>query len=273
VITEPGLYRGIPEDVYHGDSDLAPELGRSLSQSGAKTLLAQGPERFAWERENGRPPKDAFDIGGLTHELVLRGGDNRIRIVDAYDWRTKAAQQAKRDAHKDRLTPCHRGDLLQASRVACAVKAHALAGPILSEGEPEVSLYWIDAETGVTCRGRIDWLRDNALVDLKTVGRYGDAVPAKFGRSAASFDYPMQAAFYSDGYYALTGVRLPFLTIAVELDPPHFVTVGWYSDDDLEIGRERMRQALAIYAERESSGVWADPPEIQTIPLPGYYGR
>ena len=81
MITHPGIYAGIDETVYHADSDLAPELGRSLSQSGAKTLLAS-PARFAWERDHGRPPKDAYDLGTLVHALVLRSRDDRIRVVD-----------------------------------------------------------------------------------------------------------------------------------------------------------------------------------------------
>ena len=48
-ILGPGVYHGRPETLYHADADLAPRLGRSLSQSGAKTLL-DSPQRFAWER-------------------------------------------------------------------------------------------------------------------------------------------------------------------------------------------------------------------------------
>ena len=40
IVTGPGIYRDLPEGRYHADDALAPELGRSLSQSGAKTLLA-----------------------------------------------------------------------------------------------------------------------------------------------------------------------------------------------------------------------------------------
>jgi hypothetical protein len=274
-ITEPGVYDGIPEADYHADTVLAPELGRSLSQSGAKTLLTN-PARFAWERQHGRPPKDAFDLGSLAHALILRNPDVRILVVDAYDWRTKAAQEQKKAAYAAGQIPVHRGDLLQASKIAAAVRRHPLAGAILSEGRPEVTLYWVDPETGVTCRARIDWLREgtskDCIVDLKTAG-YGRGTVDAFGRSAASFDYPMQAAHYSDGWRVLTGQDLPFLTITVEVDPPYFVTVGYYTPEDLAVGRERMRAALAEYAERESAGRWDEDPQIVPFELPGWYGR
>ena len=70
-----GIRLGVPELTYHTDT-------RTLSASGAKTLL-RDPERFAWERDHGRPPKAAFDLGGVVHALVLRSGDERIRIIDA----------------------------------------------------------------------------------------------------------------------------------------------------------------------------------------------
>lgn len=268
-IDRPGVYEGVPEDQYHADRGLAAELGRSLSQSGAKTLL-ESPERFAWERDHGRPPKDAFDLGSLAHALILRSGDNRICVIDAYDWRTKAAQEARKAAYAAGLIPVHRADLLQASRIAAAVRRHPLAGSIFAKGRPEVTLYWVDEETGITCRARVDWVRDNALVDLKTT-RYGGSTPPAFGKSAASYDYPMQAAHYSDGYEALTGEALPFVTVVVEVDPPYLISVGQYTAEDVETGRERMRRAKATFAERESSGAWADAPQIVTFPIPGWY--
>jgi hypothetical protein len=102
--TQTGIRLGIPELTYHGDT-------RTLSASGAKTLLSD-PERFAWERNHGRPPKAAFDLGGVVHALVLRSGDERIRIIDAYDWRAKWAQDARKEAHAAGLTPINRTEFL-----------------------------------------------------------------------------------------------------------------------------------------------------------------
>lgn len=274
-ITGPGLYDGIDETTYHSDTDLAPELGRSFSQSGAKTLL-RNPARFAYERDHGRPPKDSFDLGSLSHALTLRGGDNRIRVVDAYDWRTKAAQTAKSEAHAAGLIPVHRGDLLDASRIARAVRRDELAGAILSAGRPEVSAYAVDPDTGVTLRARFDWLREgttrDCIVDLKTAA-YGSGTPDAFGRSAASYDYPMQAWWYRYVFFLITGRWLPFYTITVETQPPYFVTVGEYHNADLDVGEERARAAIAEYAERQSAGAWAPNAVIHLFALPGWYGR
>ncbi|MER7070946.1 PD-(D/E)XK nuclease-like domain-containing protein [Terrabacter sp. NPDC000476] len=275
MITAPGLYFDVEESTYHGDSDLAPQLGPSLSQSGAKTLLTN-PARFAWEREHGRPAKDAFDIGSLIHALALRGGDNRLRVVDAYDWRAKVTQQAKADAYSAGLIPVHRGDLREASKVAQAVRRDEMAGAILSAGRPEVSAYAVDPETGVTLRARFDWLRDgtgvDCICDLKTAA-YGRGTPDAFGKSAAAYDYPVQAWWYRYVFFLITGRWVPFYTITVETQAPYFVTVGQYSDFDLATGEERGRTAIREYAERRSTGLWTLNPVIHTFDLPGWYGR
>lgn len=275
IVTGPGIY-ALDEATYHADTALAPELGRSLSQSGAKTLLAS-PARFAWERDHGRAPKTEYDLGTLAHALILRNPDARIVVIDAYDYRTKAAQAAKAAAYAEGKVPVHRGQLLAASRIARSVRRHPMAAQVLARGEAEVSYYWTDAATGVTCRARVDWLvPGKALVDVKTTGNDGGSDPDTFGRQAAKLNYPMQAAHYVDGWEAVTGARLPFVHVVVETEPPYLVLVGQLGDDAIEAGRARMRRALAIYAERESAGDWPEfdhPHDIADIPVPGWYGH
>jgi hypothetical protein len=261
-MTAQGIHPGIPELTYHSDT-------KTLSASGAKTLL-RDPERFAWERDNGRPPKAAFDLGGVVHALVLRSGDERIRVIDAYDWKTKAAQEARKTAHAAGLTPINRTEFLQATEIARAVRRHPLASSLFTNGKAEVSLYWTDPETGVSCRARVDWLRDDMIVDLKTA-RYGTGTADTFGRQAASFNYPLPAAVYTEAVEALTGKTLPFITVTVETSPPYLVRAYRYTDGDLDQGRAQWHEALREFAAREKSGDWTVPAEIDLIALPAWY--
>lgn len=264
LVTEPGIY-AIPEAEYHADLSLAPDLGRSLSVSGAKTIL-RTPALFDYQRKHGRPPKDAFDVGTLAHELILRGGDKRLRVIDTYDWRLKRDQDAKKTAHAEGLVPIHRGDLLEVSRIAAAVRRHSLASAILSQGRPEVSFYWIDQATGITLRGRVDWLRDNAIVDVKTTK---DASAHAFAKDAANYRYDMQADHYVEGVEAVTGQRLPFLFLCVEKEPPYLVAVYQLDDDAMARGARDNAEARRIYAECESAGEWPGySPEIELLSLP-----
>lgn len=269
LVTEPGVY-DVPEGVYHGDQSLAPTLGRSLSNSGMKTLL-DCPARFAHERDHGRPPKDAYDLGSLVHDLVLHGGDERLRVIDCYDWRKKADQDAKKAAHAAGLVPVNRADLLQASRIARAVRAHPLAGPIFSQGKPEQSIYWVDQDTGITCRARVDWVRDNALVDLKSCEK---ASPEAFAKSCANFRYDMQASHYSEGWEAVTGQALPFIFVAVEKSPPYLIGVYQLDSEAMKNGMLDVRKTKALYAECESANVWPGYPiEVAQLSLPRWAVR
>ena len=260
--TQTGIRLDVPELTYHSDT-------RTLSASGAKTLLSD-PERFAWERNHGRPPKAAFDLGGVVHALVLRSGDERIRIIDAYDWRTKAAQDARKAAWAARLTPINRTEFLQATKIAGAVRRHPLASSIFTNGEAEASLYWTDTETGVACRARVDWLRDDMIVDLKTA-RYGTGTADTFGRQAASFNYPLPAAVYTEAVEVLTGKTLPFITVTVETEPPYLVRAYRYTDADLDQGLAQWHEALREYAARDAANDWTVPAEIDLIALPAWY--
>jgi hypothetical protein len=205
-----------------------------------------------------------------VHALVLRSGDERIRVIDAYDWRTKAAQQQRNDAHAQGLTPVNRAEFLQATKIARAVRRHPLASGLFTNGRAEVSLYWTDAETGVPCRARIDWLRDDMIVDLKTA-RYGTGTADEFGRHAASYNYPLPAAVYTEALETLTGKTLPFITVTVETAPPYIVRAYQYTDADLDAGRAQWREALHEYAARTKSGDWTVPAEINLIALPAWY--
>lgn len=271
IITEPGIY-DVAESDYYSNTRVHPRLGRVMSYSAAKVLL-DSPARYAACGTN--LDSDSADLGTLVHALVLRTGDTRIRVYDAYDWRSKAHQAAKRADREQGLVPVHRGDLLRASRIAAAVRRHPLASALLSEGTPEQTLYWVDAETGVACRARIDMARDDVLVDLKTVSA-GFARVGAFGRRCAQFDYPMQAATYVEGWHAITGRTLPLVFIAVETEPPYLVIVGYPPAWAIDAGRDRWHAALAEFARRESDDDWPTsdyPDTFVEFDVPAYYGR
>jgi hypothetical protein len=251
---KPGIHLDVPEDAYHG--------GPELSSSGAKTLL-RNPARYHYERTHPRPSTDAMDVGSIAHHLILHRGGSLL-VVDAYDWKTKAAQAARDEGRAQGVVVIHRGQLLQASRMARAVRNHPLASAIFTDGQPEVSIYWdeeVQHDDGSTslvpCRARIDWLRDNAIVDLKTTAR--EATPDGFAKVSADFGYHISAAHYSLAVERATGKRLPFVLVAVEKDEPHYVTVHQFDDSFLAIGEERMADAYALWARCDATGEWPTP--------------
>jgi PDDEXK-like domain of unknown function (DUF3799) len=145
----------------------------------------------------------------------------------------------------------------------------------LSDGEGEVSAFWIDKATQELCRCRPDWVSPVAygtgsiLVDVQTTQ---DASAREFSRSALKFGYHLQAAFYCEGYALASGLDVHGMVFAVvESEYPHACAAFMLSDHAMNRAREEMREALGVYAQCRTSGVWPGyPREIQTLDLPSW---
>lgn len=234
----------------------------ALSVSGAKTLIrAGGPARFRHEREHGRPPKDVFDVGHAAHDAVLGVGPELV-IVDAADWKTKAAQEQRNLARASGKVAVLTKTAEQVADMARVLRQHPVASRLLhvKTGEPEVSLFWHDGEHDVDRRGRVDWLRTPdgdgrlILVDYKTTT---DASPEALERVVIRFGYHMQAAWYRDLVVGLGLAKsAPFLFVFQEVAPPYLVHVVELDPDLLAMGEDRNRQALRLFAQCTADDVW-----------------
>lgn len=234
----------------------------ALSHSGAKLLVrAGGPARFRHYLEHGRPPKDEFDVGHAAHNAVLGVGPELV-VVDAADWRTAAAKQARELARASGKVAVLTKTATQVADMARALRAHPVASRLLhvKTGEPEVSLFWHDGEHGVDRRGRVDFLRtpdgDGRLIlaDYKTTT---DASPAAVERSVINFGYHSQGAWYRDLVVGLGLAKsAPFLFVFQEVAAPYLVHVIELDPDLLAMGDDLNRRALRLFAECTASGVW-----------------
>lgn len=243
---KPGIYEDVPEAEYHADPT-------SLSVSGAKTLI-RSPRMFK-HRQQEPLRKDVFDIGSAAHALVL-GIGAPISVIDADDWRTKAAREARDAARGRGETPLLAADYARVQAMADELSSHTLAMRLLSDGKPEVSAYALDEPTGVTRRCRFDWLHPYLLVDYKSAasadprdlaGRYG---------AVQKWGYSMQAAWYTDVARDLGHPAELFAFIVQEKEPPYQVTVAYVADDDLYEAREANRTALERFRDCTDTDLW-----------------
>lgn len=277
---DPGLWPGIPEPEYHA--------GPELSSTGAKTLATETPADYAWMRDHQPINKPAFNLGTAVHTSVLGVGpewvvvqkkDRSGALVDADTWDTISAQRHADEILADGKTPILHKDIALVESMTAAVRNHRLASALLdgSKGQPEVSAYW--THEGVACRARFDFLREPddtgrvLIPDLKTTGT--SAMPNEFARSAANFNYPVQAAFYEDALLSLGYAReVEFLFCVVEKAPPHKVSVVGLNPDDLKRGRALMDRAIRLFRECTKTGQWPGIPEEVHYPeLPIWWQR
>ena len=115
-IKEPGVYE-IPADAYHADPTIEP----SLSASVANVILSHSP-LHAWAKHPRLNPdfepeeKPQFDLGSAAHNMVLRQNFWReeIAVVEAQDWKTKAAKEARETARAAGRHPVQRAGIRDA---------------------------------------------------------------------------------------------------------------------------------------------------------------
>lgn len=267
-LTEPtGLVLDMPDVEYHA----RPEL----SSTGARRIL-DSPARFKWEQTH-RVESRAFDVGHAVHAKVLGVGLTAVEYPDEHltpsgNPSTRAATVAwENEQRANGLVPVARADMARVNAMAEAVLAHAGARAIFEQpGNPEVSAFATDPDTGVRLRARTDRLNDDQIVDLKTTA--GSASPAGFGRDAAKHGYPIQEAHYADVIEWTTGQRLPLVFVVVEKRAPHLVAVHQLDDVTRIAARDLAARARATYAECVATDTWpAYGEHILTTQMPGWW--
>lgn len=274
VVTEPGVY-DIPDAVYHSD----PVPGGSLSSSGARRIVAPScPARFRWEQDH-PVYKNAYDQGHAAHRLVLGAGAEFV-VINADDYRTKAAREQRDEARTAGLTPLLTAEHEVAQAMARALTHHPIAARLLAPGtgRPEQSLFWRDAFTGIWRRARLDWLPDPVpgrrmiLTDYKTTK---SAAPDSLQRDIANYGYHQQCAWYKDGVTALGLADEPAMVFVFqEREAPYLVTVVELDRDSERIGRARNDEALGLYAQCVRDNTWPGyANDVQPISLPAWYLR
>jgi len=273
-ITEPGIY-DLPETVYHAD----PTPAGSLSSSGARKLL-DCPALFDHERRNKPAPKKAFDIGTAAHHLVLGTGPELV-VIDADSYRTKPAREARDAAYARDAVPLLPAEYAQVQAMAEALQDNPTAAKVFSpeRGPAERSLFWVDQETGVWCRARLDHMPEAEygaawfiVSDYKTAR---SADPEQIAKAVYDYGYHIQAAWYLEGIRALglhANPRMVF--VFQEKTAPYLTTVVELDLVALRIGRNQMRKALQTYKKCSETGRWPGYSEqVELISLPVWAER
>lgn len=272
------------------------------------------PAHYKEYRDNPPEPKAAMEFGTAFHSLllepesfvneyaVINESDLQGTLVSLDDYKTAAAAlgitvgKMKKDELKDavaafkdprfqsreeRIADLYGGKVLlepaemHALESMCSnARAHRGIANLLAHGRSEVSGFWVDEETGILCKLRLDWLSEDphgrpvAIADAK---KARDAGSRGFSNAIGDYGYDIQAAFYTDGMKALTGWTLPFYFIPVEDKAPFAACCYKASDAMIETGRAKYRAALQMLKWCRENDMWPSYQphgEIEEIDLP-----
>jgi hypothetical protein len=274
-IVDGSVIDTMPDEVYHADP-LRPD--RSLSHSGLRVIL-DVPARFVHQRDHGRPHRRAFDVGHAAHGEVLGTGLD-IVVIDAKDYKSRAAQ-AERDAIRAAgKVPLLRWEMDHVRGMAAALRRHPVAGRLFrpGAGTTERSMFWRDDRFGFWRRGRTDWsmfLPDGryAMIDYKSTS---SAEPYAVSKHAFDFGYYTQDVYYRQAAVAC-GLAddeddTAFLFVFQEKEPPYIVTVVEIDEAARATGRAMVNAGLELYARCLELDEWPDysPGDILPVTLPKY---
>lgn len=226
----------------------------------------------AFEAMNGERSEqsDAMLVGEALHCWLLERPtfDVRFLIADVPDRRTKQGK-----AEYEALVELADGrsilsqDQAQAVRgMARRISMHPHARSLRdTAGHTETVIVW-DDPSGIKCKARLDkiiLLADAAtIVDIKTTR---DASDNAFGRDAANFGYPLQAAMYERAC-SMAGIAVQSVEIiAVENEPPHGVNVFQVTKEQRDYFGDVLNALLLDVAACEKAGKW---PGYDTAPRP-----
>lgn len=261
-----GIVTGLDNDSYHSTS--------ALSSTGLREF-AKSPAHYQAYLKRSKAPSKAMAFGSGFHVLIGEPELFSKRYVKAPAGIDRRTKQGKDDwskfvadnAGKITLTD---DEWETMNGMLNSILANKTALSLLANGKAEQSIFWKDVATGVLCKCRPDYLRDDGIVvDLKTTE---DASLKGFQKSISNYGYHMQSAWYLDGVsHAFNEPMTDFVHLVVEKSPPYGVALYTLDDGSLQKAREDISKILVQFAECNSKNEWPSyGSDIQNVSIPAW---
>lgn len=218
--------------------------------------MARSPRHYLHVLKNGVPETASMGRGTAAHIAALEPERFALEYAIFTGKRRagKAWDEFLASATAEGKKVLKESQLEEALEIRDAVRGDAAASACLSNGHAEVAVVWRDEETGILCKGRVDFLRnDNVVSDLKIAA---DIAPFEFGKACARLQHHVQAAMYVDALEQVTKRRHESRIVAVEAKRPHDVIVYTLGEDVLGPGRDAYRAMLRQLAECRANDEW-----------------
>ncbi len=277
MILDSAINTGKGKILFRGQYSYDTLEGESIST--LKEML-KSPKHYYHRKRFQKYGTSSMSMGTTSHIAVLEPE----RFLQEYAiWRTEDSEGNKRqrrgktwEMFQDQnagKTIVKEDEYLSAISLRDSVRRDEVAMRYLAMGEPEVALSWTDEDTGILCRGRMDWITkvngEYAIVDLKTTR---DASPVLFGRDCARFSYHLQLAYYADAVEQATGEFPRCVVVAVESHAPYDVVTYVVEDDVLDIGRSEYKLLLEKLKVCREKNEWPGQGEMieRSLQLPAW---
>lgn len=228
--------------------------------------LGRSPAHYLYKLTAKRTDSAVFAMGRAIHTAIFEPDRFVVDYVLNDENRNSNSFKAFKQANADK-TILKTPEYEQALAMRDAVHRHPVAKQYLSEGKAEQVIMWVDTETGLDCKARLDWLAPEIMLDLKSTA---DLDFRGFRNAVARYQYHCQFAFYSMGLIALGHAR-PVKLLAVEKTLPFDVGVFDIMEDMLAVGEDQVRLLMRQLVECRDKNEWPGRyPEETELWLPSW---
>lgn len=248
----------------------------AVGSSTAHTILSKSPYH-AWfgsylNPQRKREDSEQADNGTIAHALLLEGSETGLEVIEADDWRTKAAKEKRDEAWAAGKTPILARKLPPIREMVKVAKAYVesseIAG-IFAAGRPEIVGRWTEGD--MHCRLRADWLTTDNLTILDYKSTATNAEPNAWTRQLMSMGYGTQAAWYCRGIQKITGKLPRFIFLAQENEPPYACSLTSLAPSLMALESDRVEHAIALWQKCMQEDNWpAYPTRIAYAEAPAW---
>lgn len=268
--SDVGIFFDVPAEDYHRK-----ELG--VANNGALSRVAKsGAHLLAWYNDTAKSAETpAMVLGSAFHDAVLLPARFEKLWSIEPEWQNESARSKAGKAERAEWAVANPGvrilsadDMATVLAMRDSLQAHPVIGHSLVGGFAEVTLRWLDPDTGLKCKARADYYRRDLKLafDLKTTF---DASLDTFPKSCANFNYHVQDAHYSAGFEALGEPLDGFVFVAIEKEPPYAISVTMFGDATKEFARRVWRERMGALNQCVTTKKWPGySQEIEVIELP-----
>ena len=240
----------------------------SFDSGTARHLITRSPLHAWYQHPRLNPvPADeehgaALDVGGACHAMLLEDDESRFAIVEADDWRTKAAREARDQAHADGRIPllARQMDPIRAivGQSRLAINRCDELKDVFHDAIREQVCLWQD--DGAWCRARPDCVSADGDIVLNYKTTAASAEPDGFGSGMLIRElYHLQAYHHARGLWREAGSsgNLPkCLWLIQEVEPPYAASILGASPALTALAEAQWEHALALWRQCLAEARW-----------------
>lgn len=297
IIHEPGIYFDIPMEDYRADPALSnsgikdllispltywvnsaynPDREEEDSEAKARgqayhARILEGKEaydeRFAPKLNKADFPDALFtgdQLRAKCEELGLKKGKTNMEMalsIVAFDKSIQCFPIIEADylRQEEGKTFISADDGRRIELAAMALDDNPETAKLIQGGKPEVSIFWIDEQTGVRMKARVDYLTPETAIDLKTfANQMNNPLDLAIGKTMANYKYGIQAVTYKAGLAAVNHTAHDFIFIFNETGRVPNLRIKRFRQMSALTGSENAYWQMSEMAYREGIRRWQE---------------